>query len=97
LLCTSGFHRRVESEELHHTLRLSDSVADVVANMLTTAKARRLEHGSVIAATELGSPLASTDLAATTNPAPGRALRALAFTIGVALLFGLATAAEFWR
>jgi PPM family protein phosphatase len=96
LLCTSDLHRRFQGDELHHSLCMSDAVADVVTDVLTTAKARRLEHGSLVVATELTTPLAT----APTDPpsaASGRGIRALAFTIAIAVLFGLATLAEFWR
>jgi protein phosphatase len=96
LLCTSGFHRRVAANEFHHVLKTTDAVADAVTNLLVTARQRRLDHGSVVVANQLATPLSVSDVAA--PPAPrGRVFRALAFTLVIVLLFGLATAAEFWR
>ncbi|HXF33317.1 MAG TPA: protein phosphatase 2C domain-containing protein [Candidatus Acidoferrales bacterium] len=97
LLCTSGFHRRVATDEIHHSLLMTDAVADVVTNLLVTAKQRRLEHGSVVVASQLTSPLSAAEPMTTAEAPPGRVVRALAFTLVVVLLFGLATVAEFWR
>jgi len=95
LLCTSGFHRRVATSEFHHALRTTEAVADVVTNLLVTAKQRRLDHGSVVVASELATPLSTSDVA--TRAPHGRVFRALAFTLVIVLLFALAAVAQFWR
>jgi len=97
LLCTSGFHRRFAASEFDHTLRATEAVSDVVTNLLVTAKQRRLDHGSVVVASQLATPLSAADIAPPPAPSHGRVMRALAFTIVMVLLFGLATLAEFWR
>jgi protein phosphatase len=98
VLCTSGFHRRIALNELHHALQATESVSETVGNLLATAKQRRLEHGSVVIAAGLSTPLAGVETAADAEaPPPGRVVRALAFTLVIVLLFGIVTVAQFWR
>lgn len=96
LLCTSGVHRRVASDEMHHSLRMNEAISDVVTNVLTTARQRRLEHGSLVVASEPATPLAVTPLVAQAQ-GPGRVIRALAVTAAVIALFGLAAVVELLR
>lgn len=97
LLCTSGFHRRVAADELHQVLRNTEPAPEAVTTLLVAAKQRRLERGSVVVAGDLATPLAATEAALPRPAPPGRTIRALAFTLVVVLLFGLATLAQVWR
>ncbi len=97
LLCTSGFHRRLAASELHHALRSTAAVADVVSNLLLIARQRRLEHGSVIVASDPVTPLTFKDGTATAQAPRDRAVHALALTLVVVTLFVLAAAVHLWR
>lgn len=97
LLCTSGLHRRMIDDDLHHAFRAAETMADVVAHVLGLAKQRRLENGSVVAAAALTTPLAPLEVFAASEPLPGRVMRTVAFALIVVLLFGLATIAEVWK
>lgn len=96
LLCTSGLHRRISADEFHSVLR-SEDPAESIGSVLALAKQRRLDRASLLVASGLTTPLASSEALAQERVTTGRVIRAVAFTLVVVLLFGLATVAQFWR
>jgi protein phosphatase len=89
ILCTDGVHRCIDDDELSEALVDSETAADAVARVLSTAKARgNVDNGTLIVGRELLVASAPAFGAGAQRSGPLRAIVAIALVITSLLSFG---------